>query len=142
MRKIRKGKKMLLILLIVVVVALAAVFIIKGIINKGPGGGTVDERPQIIELPQTVYSNMEVKNIEMEYLKNQNKTMVTMEIHNTTETTVENEKLDAILIDANENVLGQMTTSIKKLAPGEQYDISVILAGDLTSAVQIKLIKK
>ena len=142
MKKIRKGKKMLIILLVAIVVIIAAVFIIKGIVNKIPGGETPEETPQIISLPETTYSDMEVKNIEMEFLKNNNETMVTMEIHNTTTNSVANENLDAILIGPDENVLGQIQTYIQKLEPGEQYDISVILKGDLTAATHIKLIKK
>ena len=142
MKKIRKGKKMLIILLVAIVVIVAAIFMIKGIVNKLPGVETPEETPQIIALPQTTYSDMEVKNIEMEFLKNNNETMVTMEIHNTTKNSVANENLDAILIGPNENVLGKIQTYIQKLEPGEQYDISVILKGDLTAATQIKLIKK
>lgn len=142
MRKIRKGKKMLMILLIAIVVIIAAVFIIKGIVNKEPETPTTEETPQVISLPETTYSNMEVKNIEMEYLKNNNETMVTMEIHNTTTKSVSKENLDAILIGPDENVLGQIQTYIKELNPGEQYDISVILKGDLTATTQIKLVKK
>lgn len=142
MKKIRKGKKMLIILFVAIIVIIAAIFIIKGIVNKTPGGETPEEMPQVIALPETTYSDMDVKNIEMEYLKNNNETMVTMEIHNTTTNSVANEKLDAILIGPNENVLGKIQTYIQKLEPGEQYDISVILKGDLTSAKQIKLMKK
>ena len=141
MKKIRKGKKMLLILL-AVVIAIIAIVLIVNIVNKSGQTELPEEKPIIIPLPETTYSDMQVKNIEMEYLKNNNETMVTMEIHNTTTNTVEKENLDAMLIGADENVLGKIQTYIKKLSPGEQYDISVILRGDLTAATQIKLVKK
>lgn len=143
MKKIRKGKKMLITLFVAIIVIIIAVFVIKGIVNKTPGGvEKPEETPQVIALPETTYSNMEVKNVQMEYLKKNNETMVTMEIHNTTENSVSEEKLDAILIGKNENVLGQIQTHIKKLEPGEQYEISVVLKGDLTATTQIKLVKK
>lgn len=143
MKKIRKGKKMLLTFFMAIIVIIIAVFVIKGIVNKTPGGvEKPEETPQVIALPETTYSNMEVKNVQMEYLKKNNETMVTMEIHNTTENTVSEEKLDAILIGKDENVLGQIQTYIKKLEPGEQYEISVVLKGDLTATTQIKLVKK
>ena len=143
MKKIRKGKKMLLTFLMAIIVIIIAVFVIKGIVNKTPGGvEQPEETPQVIALPATTYSNMEVKNVQMEYLKKNNETMVTMEIHNTTENSVSEEKLDAILIGKDENVLGQIQTYIKKLEPGEQYEISVVLKGDLTATTQIKLVKK
>ena len=85
---------------------------------------------------------MQVKNIRMEYLKNNNETMVTMSIYNTTSNKVKDENLDAILIGPDGNVLGKIQTFIKKLDVNEQYDISVVLKGDLTSAQQIKLEKK
>lgn len=142
MKKIRKGKKMLLIILAAIVVVIAAVVIVN-IVNKShknPEGP--EELNQVIPLPETTYSDMQVKNIQMEYLRNQDKTMVTMEIHNTTKNKVENEHLDAILIGPDENVLGQMQTWIKNLDVGEQYNISVILSGDLTATTRIKLVKK
>lgn len=142
MKKIRKGKKMLIICFIAIVAIIAVVLIINSIVNKPGGTETPVDKQQVISLPETTYSNMEVKNIEMEYLKNNNETMVTMEIHNTTQNKVEKENLDAILIGPDENVLGQIQTYIQKLDVGEQYDISVILKGDLTAAKQIKLIKK
>ena len=143
MKKIRKGKKMLITLFMAIIVIIIAVFVIKGIVNKTPGGvEQPEETPQVIALPATTYSNMEVKNVQMEYLKKNNETMVTMEIHNTTENSVSEEKLDAILISKDENVLGQIQTYIKKLEPGEQYEISVVLKGDLTATTQIKLLKK
>jgi len=142
MKKIRKGKKMLMIILAAVLLVVAVIVIVN-LINKRPTQTEIpEEKPEVIALPETTYSNMQVKNIEMEYLKNNNETMITMEIHNTTENTVEDEDLDAMLIGPNENVLGQIQTYIKKLSPGEQYDISVILKGDLTATTQVKLIKK
>lgn len=143
MKKIRKGKKILLILLISIVVVVAAIFIIKGILNniqsKEPGK---EEIQQIFELPETTYSNMQVRNIQMEYLKDQDKTMVSFEIHNTTEEKVVDDHFDAILVGPNDNVLGQMQTWIKELGVGEQYELSVILKGDLTATTHIKLVKK
>lgn len=141
MKKIKKSKIILLIILVFIIIAITAL-IINMVVNKKPETPGEEEIPQIIQLPETTYSDMEVKNIQMQYLKNNNETMVTMEIHNTTQNTVEKENLDAILIGTDENILGQITTYIKKLAPGEQYDISVILKGDLTATTQIKLVKK
>ena len=77
----------------------------------------------------------------MEYLKDEDKTMVSMSILNTTDTKVEDESLNAILIGSDENVLGQMQTWIQSLDVGEQYDISVILNGNLTGTKVVKLEK-
>ena len=142
MKKMRKGKKMLIILLISILVVIAAIFIIKTILDKTPSQEEPEQGTQVISLPETTYSNMEVKNVQMEYLKNNNETMVSMEIHNTTGNSVSNESLDAVLIGPNDETLGKLQTYIKQLNPGEQYDISVILKGDLTATTQIKLIKK
>ncbi len=141
MKKMRKGKKMLLILFAVIIIALTVVLIVN-IVNKTPGTPEVpDDTQQVIPLPQTTYSDMEVRNISMEYLKSNNETMVNMEIHNTTQNKVEDESLTAVLLDANGNILGQRATWIQLLDVGEQYDISVILEGDLTSTTQIKLME-
>ena len=84
---------------------------------------------------------MKVTDVEMEYLKNNNETMVSMIINNTTENTVDKESLTAMLLDKDGNTLGQTRTYIEHLAPGEQYSISVILKGDLTATTQILLQK-
>ena len=44
--------------------------------------------------------------------------------------------------DQDEKILGKIETWIQKLDVGEQYEISVILDGDLTATKQVKLIKK
>lgn len=143
MKKVRKGKKMLILIAIAIVVIVAVIFIIANVVNKNTEKtGTTGEEQQVIALPETTYSDMEVRNIQMEYLKNNNETMVTMSIYNTTSKKVEDENLDAILIGPDENVLGTIQTYIQMLDVNEQYDISVILKGDLTSATQIKLEKK
>lgn len=141
MKKIRKGKKLLLILLIAIVVIVAAVLIIKNVVNKEPEP-TPGDTTQVIPLPELTYSGMEVRNIYMEYLEDDGKTMVTMEIKNTTTNKVENEHFNAILVDAKGNILGQLPTFIEKLDVGEQISVSVVYKGDLTSTTNIKLEKK
>ena len=144
MKKVRKGKKMLILISIaIILIIVATLIIIKVVHKKGKTPETpVEETQQVIQLPETTYSSMQVKNIRMEYLKNNNETMVKMSIYNTTSNKVKDENLDAILIGPDGNVLGKIQTFIKKLDVNEQYDISVVLKGDLTSAQQIKLEKK
>ena len=141
MKKIRKGKKMLITILVAVVVIIAAVVIIN-LIRKGFERPETPEEPTIIQLPDTTYSNMQVKNIQMEHLKAANETVVTFEIHNTTEAKVENQHFDAYLIGADENVLGEMQTYIQELEVGQQHRVNVVFAGDLTATTQIKLVEK
>lgn len=143
MKKVRKGKKILIVILIAIIVIVAAAIIITKIVKKNTEKPTTQvEEQQVIQLPETTYSDMEVKNIHMEYLKDNNETMITMSIYNTTSSKVEDENLNAILIGPDDNVLGQLPTYIDKLDANEQYDISVIFKGDLTSTKQIKLEKK
>lgn len=143
MKKVRKGKKILIVALIIaIVVIIAIVLIIKNVVNKNKD----EEQPkttqeEVITLPDTTYSDMQVNNINMEYLSDQDKTMVSMSILNTTNKKVEDESLNAILVGNDENVLGQMETWIQKLDVGETYDISVILNGNLTGTKLIKLEK-
>lgn len=141
MKKMRKMKKILIILLIAII-AIVATIVIVMVTNKNKSEKENPQMGQVIELPETTYSDMEVKNIQMEYLKDNDETIVNMEIHNTTEKKVEDESLDALLIGEEENILGQIQTYIQELNPGEQYDISVILKGDLTATKQMKLMEK
>lgn len=140
MRKVRKGKKMLgmlLVAIIAIVILVVAVVLIVRNVNKDK----TQEEPQqtVVALPDTNYKSMEVTNVSMEYLDSQDETMVSMSILNTTDNPVENESLNAILVGADGEVLGQMQTWIQSLAVGEQYDISVILKGNLTGTQSIQL---
>ena len=144
MKKVRKGKKMLisLIAIVAIIVVVFAIVAITKAVKKNKENQSQEGQETAISLPDTTYSDMEVKNIYMEYLKDEDKTMVSMSILNTTDKKVEDESLNAILIGSDENVLGQMQTWIQSLDVGEQYDISVILKGDLTATKQMKLMEK
>ena len=143
MKKVIKGKKMLisLIAIVAIIVVVFAIVAITKAVKKNKENQSQEGQETAISLPDTTYSDMEVKNIYMEYLKDEDKTMVSMSILNTTDTKVEDESLNAILIGSDENVLGQMQTWIQSLDVGEQYDISVILNGNLTGTKVVKLEK-
>ena len=142
MKKVRKGKKMLITALIAVIVVIAIILIVVQVRKNNKPSTPTEEDNQVIALPKTTYSGMEVSNIYMEYLKDNNETMITMTVTNTTSQKVEREVFNTILIGENENVLGQMGyTTISNLDVGEQHNISVIYKGDLTGTKQIKLEK-
>ena len=82
---------------------------------------------------------MTVNNVQMEYLKQNNETMVSMTINNTTNRKVVNERVTALLLNESGEVLDKMNTFIDSLDINEQYNISVIFKGDLTSTTQIVL---
>ena len=141
MKKVRKGKKiigMISIAVIVLIIVIVAIVLI--VRNAGKNEeNTVPEQQTAIPLPDTTYNSMEVTDVSMEYLDDQDQTMVSMSILNTTQNAVENESLNAILVGADGEVLGQMQTWIQSLGVGEQYDISVILNGNLTGTQSIQL---
>lgn len=148
MKKIRKGqKKILIILLAIILIVIAAVLIVKFVNKKPqtPSGEEIEYEP-IIQLPDITYSGMEVKNIQVKLLRDNDEgrgeTVLSMEIHNTTSEKVENEKFTAILLGPDEEIIGQMPTSITKLDVGEQFNTQVVLDGDLTAVKQIKLIER
>lgn len=142
MKKMRKGKKMLLILLIAIVV-IAAILLVVNIVKKPsvPNEPEIEYEP-VIQLDDTVYSGMEVRNIQMQYLEDNDETVLKMDIYNTTQEKVENEHFTAILIGADENIITQKATWIEKLDVGEQCNVNVIWDGDLTATTQIKLVEK
>ena len=141
MKKIRKGKKRLItllaILIAVILLAIIVIIIRKNITPKEP-----QNQNQIISLPETTYSDMKVQNIQMEYLEENNQTIITMEINNTTANKVEKEKFDVVWLGENEEILGKIVTEIENLEVGEQHGLSVVLPGNLTKTKEIKLIKK
>ena len=129
--------RILLIAVIAIIVVVVAIILIVRRVNEE----ATPEEPQqtVVALPDTSYKSMEVTDVSMEYLDSQDQTMVSMSILNTTDTPVENESLNAILVGADGEVLGQMQTWIQSLAVGEEYDISVVLNGNLTGTQSIQL---
>jgi hypothetical protein len=75
----------------------------------------------------------------MEYLVENDETMVTMTIYNTTDTAVEKRAVTAVLLDPSAEQIGETTTWIDSIGPGEKISISVILQGDRTATSEIKL---
>ena len=142
MKKVRKGKKILVTLIMIIVVIIAAT-IITQIVKHNKKESTADnqQEDQIVSLPETTTaSGMDAQNIYMEYLKDQDRTMITMRITNNTSKKITDEEFNAILIGSNENVLGQMRTGTNTdLNFGEQCEISVIYKGNMTDTQRIKL---
>lgn len=142
MKKVRKGKK-ILITLIMLVIAVVVITIIVQVNknNKDKDIANEQKENQIISLPETTTaSGMDAQNVYMEYLQDQDRTMVTMRITNNTSKKVTDEEFTAILIGSDENVLGQMRTGTNTdLDVGEQCEISVIYKGNMTSTQRIKL---
>lgn len=96
-----------------------------------------------IPLPETTYSGMEVKNVQMEYLKENDETEIRMEIHNTTSEKIEKESFTVVWIGPNGETLGELgPTSIENLDIGEVCSVSSILSGDLTTTKEVRLIKE
>lgn len=142
MKKMRKGKKMLIILLVVFVAIIATILIVN-VVKKHNQPEVPEYQNEIIQLPEIVYSNMNVRNIHVQYLKNNNETKLRMTIDNTSNKVVKDDVFDAVLIGPDENVLTTMEARIVgELNIGEQCDVEVILEGDQTAVTQIKLIEK
>lgn len=143
MKKVRKGKKMLILIAIAIIVIIAVVLIIAKVVNKNKDipETPVEEKQQVIPLPETTTnSGMDVENVYMEYLKNNDQTMITMRVTNNTSKKVEDEEFNAILIGTDDNILAEMRTGTNvDLNVGEQCEISVVYKGDLTATKQIKL---
>lgn len=145
MKKVRKGKKMILTIAIVAVVIIAIILVIVNIVKKKQENPSdeVQEQQQVFELPDTqTESGMDVQKVSMEYREEYNQTVVTMRITNTTSQKVNEENFKAILIGADDSVLGSMPTGTSMdLEVGEQCEVTAVYAGDLTSTQRITLDK-
>ncbi len=142
MRRRKNNNKKVIILIAVVIAVVLIVVLIASLVNKSkkPTDDSQNEEQNIVrDLPDTKYSDMTVNNVQMEYLKQNNETMVSMTINNTTNRKVVNERVTALLLNESGEVLDKMNTFIDSLDINEQYNISVIFKGDLTSTTQIVL---
>ena len=141
-KSVKMPAKMPVIMAAIVVIAIIVAIIIIITRNKGKQEQVGPTNEMVgITLQDTTYENMQVGNISMEYLDDNNQTMVSMTIYNTTDRTVQDEDLNAILLNENGEQVSSIQTFIKSLAPGEEYDISVVLKGNLTQTKSIKLEK-
>ena len=130
MKKVRKGKKMLITFIAGIVILIIAIVIIVNIVKNKKNNNQVEEAPQeqVTELPETTTeAGLEAQNISMEYLADNDQTMITMRVINNTSAKVPDEEFNAILIDGDDNVLGQLRTGTNTdLDVGEECEISVI----------------
>jgi len=147
MRRARKLKKMKVLILAVIVIVIVAL-IIALLVNKFSGkGGENENKPVetensiIYNLPDTVYNGMEVTNVELEYLKTNNQTMVTMIIKNTTGALSERQAFNVYFYDANDVELLNAQTTIEEMEPDVESSTSIILTGDFTSITRVELRK-
>jgi hypothetical protein len=147
LKRTKNNRKILLAIISILMIAVVIIVIVRK--NKTSEEPVEEETKQeVYSLPDTTYRDMEVVGITTEYLnevfdgKAQNQTKVRMRFKNVTTQKIENEELEVYLINSDDDVIGNLETSISKLDPGEEYDMEVILSGDLTSATQIKLEKK
>ena len=133
-KKINKKMVLSVFLLILIIIIVTII-----IVNKNKNNNMVES--DVTELENTVYENMEVKNINMEYSDENNQTAISMTINNSTDNNIENETVNVILLNEEGNQISEMQTYIMSLGTGEEYDISVILKGDLRETKKIELIK-
>lgn len=142
MRRRKNNNKKVIILIAIVIAVVLIVVLIASLVNKSkkPTDDSQNEEQNIVrDLPDTKYSDMTVNNVQMEYLKQNNETMVSMTINNTTNRKVVNERVTVLLLNESGEVLDKMNTFIDSLDINEQYNISLIFKGDLTSTTQIVL---
>ena len=138
----KKNKKKLLLLLVTLVLIIAVIVIIINVNKNKTKTETPSDTNPVYDLPDTSYSNMEVKYVQMEYLKDNDETMVSFQIDNTTNLKVTNEMMNVLFINDNGEVLGTMQTQIDELDPGDQTNVSLIYKGDITATTVIKLEKE
>lgn len=137
----KKNKKKIIIcalaLVAIILVVVLIVLLVKG--GKNKPVNPESEQNDVYELPDTTYTGMEVKDVVMEYLKDNNETEVTFTIKNTTDRVASQEILTAYLLNSSGDILDSIPTYIDKLDVGEEYELSVIRKGDLTSTSEISL---
>lgn len=146
MKRIRKGKKKLILILLITLLTISAIILTINIINKKKKETELPENPTITELPETTYSDMKVNNIAMELRKGNtssggDETVITFDVHNTTNQKVEAQFFNVILLDSNNNIIGKKMTYITEKEVGEVQQEHVAYKGDLTATTQIKLEK-
>ena len=139
--KKRSKKRIFLLIIFIAIIAVIITIVVNSNKNKTKEEDNNQSNP-LYDLPDTSYSNMEVKYVQMEYLKDNDETMVSFQIDNKTNLKVTNEMMNVLFINDNGEVLGTMQTQIDELDPGDQTNVSLIYKGDITATTVIKLEKE
>lgn len=139
--KKRSKKRIFLLIIFIAIIAVIITIVVNSNKNKTKEEDNNQSNP-LYDLPDTSYSNMEVKYVQMEYLKDNDETMVSFQIDNTTNLKVTNEMMNVLFINDNGEVLGTMQTQIDELDQGDQTNVSLIYKGDITATTVIKLEKE
>ncbi len=138
----KKLKTIIIMVVLLIIIVVAIVLIVKNRKKEETPPATTNQ-PEMVGtvLQDTTYEQMQVKNIVLECLEENNETMVSMVIVNTTKRNVQQEKLTATLIDEDGKQLGSIRTLIDSLPSGGEYSISIVLKGNLSETKNIVLNK-
>ena len=124
---------------IIIIIIVIAIIVIN--VNKEKTPIVPDDGQEVYQLQDTTYNGLEITNVMMEYLPNNNETMITFQINNVSTQKVEQEQVQTLLVNGNGEIIGKILTLISSLDVGKQQNSSVVLKGDLTSTTQMKIEK-
>lgn len=124
---------------IIIIIIVIAIIVIN--VNKEKTPNVPDDGQEVYQLQDTTYNGLEITNVMMEYLPNNNETMITFQINNVSTQKVEQEQVQTLLVNGNGEIIGKILTLISSLDVGKQQNSSVVLKGDLTSTTQMKIEK-
>lgn len=148
MRRQRKSKKIRIIaiglIIAILVIALIVVLVTKSGNNQPEQDkNTVEEgNPSVYKLPSTSYKGVEVTNIELEYRKELNQTILTMMMKNASDSKIEGQLVDAVFYDKDNIELLRASTVIEPMEVGGESSTSIILTGDFSTINKVEIIQK
>lgn len=147
MRRAKRSKKVKKAIIIIILAAIIIAGIVVLIINANKNKENVTEENNTVEeqsvykIPNTEYEGMEVTHNQVEYLKYNNQTVVTIRIKNTSGRATESQIVHVIFYDKDGNELTNSMTPIKELEIDEELENSMILSGDFSAIAEIKIEK-
>lgn len=145
MRRKSKRIKILLIGIVLLAIIIAGIFfLVKKISNKpiknDPNKPVETDKSIVYNLPSTKYNGMDVTNVELEYMKENKQTMVTMKIKNTSGKPLEHQQTFNVRFYNAEGIeLLTAGTLIEPMGVDEETFTSLILTGDFTSIKKVIL---
>ena len=145
MRREKKTKRIKIILgctILVILIIVGIVVLVKNYSddNDNPNSKVETDKSITYSLPDTKYKNMEVTNVELEYLKENGQTMVTMIVKNTTGTPITSQQSFIVkFLNQDDIELINAGTVIGALDVNAETSISLILTGDFTSIKKVIL---
>lgn len=139
-KPINKTKIYIAIIVVLVIIASIVFAVIKSNSNKEDKNKD-GELTTTLTLLGNQYNDLEASNIKSEYNQESDITIISLDIENKSDETIENEVIDIILLNEEEQQLAGVSETLNQLEAKGKKSVNITLAGNVQEIKKIQLNK-